>query len=133
MGEPSKPRETTVADFHELMPLKINELREVDSEAHRNAFELACRDAKIQERQSLVMESSTMQANTIDLGDLFSIEEFVARHPRILTRATLRYQLRDRVHNGLSRAVIRVGKKLLISETRYQAWLSEQAAAQDAA
>ncbi len=73
-----------------------------------------------------------MQTHTINLDDLFSIEELVARHPRILTQATLRYQLRDRSHNGLSRAVIRVGKRLLISETRYQTWLAGQTE-QDAA
>lgn len=68
-----------------------------------------------------------MQTNQIDLNDLFSVSELAARHPRILSTTILRYQLRHRASNGLSKCCVRVGKKLLISERLYQGWLGEQA------
>ncbi|MCK4130782.1 hypothetical protein [Ralstonia pseudosolanacearum] len=68
-----------------------------------------------------------MQTNQIELSDLFTVQELAARWPKILSVLTLRYQLRNRDSNGLSRAVVRIGKKLLISESRYQQWLAETA------
>ncbi|MDO3558275.1 hypothetical protein [Ralstonia pseudosolanacearum] len=68
-----------------------------------------------------------MQTNQIELTDLFSVQELAARHPRVLSVLALRYQLRNRHANGLAKACVKIGKKLLISETRYQTWLSEQA------
>jgi hypothetical protein len=69
-----------------------------------------------------------MQTNAIDLAGLFSAPELAARHPRILSEATLRYQLRSRETNGLGKACVRIGKKLLISECGYRAWLGTQQA-----
>ncbi|UIF87809.1 hypothetical protein [Cupriavidus sp. UYPR2.512] len=74
-----------------------------------------------------------MSTNQIDLNDLFSVSELAARHPRVLSVLILRYQLRSRASNGLAKACVKIGKKLLISERRYQEWLSEQAGAQEAA
>ncbi|MHC6051943.1 hypothetical protein ACYT84_09270 [Ralstonia solanacearum] len=68
-----------------------------------------------------------MQTNQIELSDLFTVKELAARWPKILSVLTLRYQLRNRDNNGLSKAVVRIGKKLLISESRYQQWLAESA------
>lgn len=68
-----------------------------------------------------------MQSNQIELSDLFSVEQMAARWPKILSVLTLRYQLRNRDNNGLSMAVVRIGKRLLISETRYQQWLAKAA------
>lgn len=68
-----------------------------------------------------------MQTNVIDLSDLYSVDDYAAKFPRILSRHTLRYQLRCRDTNGLTGACVRIGKKLLISHTRYQAWLAKQA------
>lgn len=66
-----------------------------------------------------------MQSNQIELNDLFNVYDFAARHPKILSVQTLRYQLRFRETNGLRNACVQLGKKLLISERRYQEWLSE--------
>lgn len=67
-----------------------------------------------------------MQADPVDLSDLFSAPELAARHPRILSETTLRYQLRNRETNGLAKACVKIGKKLLISENGYRTWLSTQ-------
>ncbi len=66
-----------------------------------------------------------MSHQQIELSDLYSVLEFAARHPTTLSVNTLRYQLRFREVNGLARACVQLGKKLLISERRYQEWLAE--------
>lgn len=68
-----------------------------------------------------------VQNTQIELSDLFTVPQLAARWPKILSELTLRYQLRNRDTNGLSKAVVRIGKKLLISESRYQQWLAETA------
>jgi hypothetical protein len=67
--------------------------------------------------------------SAIALSDLFPIDEFAKAHPGLLSVATLRWQLRHRDENGLARAVVRVGKKLLISKARYEQWLASQTGA----
>lgn len=74
-----------------------------------------------------------METNQIDLNDLFSLQDLVARHPRVLSVATLRHQLRSRDTNGLARAVVQIGKRLFVSESRYQRWISETAENREAA
>lgn len=66
-------------------------------------------------------------APTLHLEDLYPVKELVAKYPNVLTEYTLRWQLRDREKNGLSRACVRVGKKILISKTRYEEWLAAKA------
>lgn len=61
------------------------------------------------------------------LEDLFLIEQLVERFPSLLTVQVLRWQLRHRKTNGLAPAVVKVGKHLLISKTRYEAWLTSKA------
>ena len=71
-----------------------------------------------------------MEAHTpasMPLDDLHTVEELAQKYPRILSVFTLRWQLRDRAKNGLAPACVRVGKKLLISKTRYEQWLSARA------
>ncbi len=65
----------------------------------------------------------------IALDDLRSIDDMVHEHPKVLTVPTLRWQLRHRDENGLALACVRVGKKLLISKTRYEQWLARRAGA----
>lgn len=65
--------------------------------------------------------------NQIELSDLFTVQQLAARHPNVLTVLMLRYQLRNRETNGLKRAVVRIGKKMFISESRFQQWLAETA------
>ncbi len=72
------------------------------------------------------MENDTAQ-QSIELNDLRSLEELAAEHPRILTTKTLRYQLRHRGENGLAHCCVAIGKKLLISKSRYEGWLATQA------
>lgn len=71
------------------------------------------------------------QTDTIDqsipLDDLYSVEDLAARHPNILTVQALRWQLRSREHNGLAQCCVPLGRKLLISKSRYERWLATQA------
>lgn len=71
------------------------------------------------------MQDTTPAA--LPLDDLNDIEGLASQYPRILTVATRRWQLRDRAKNGLAPACVRVGKKLLISKTRYEQWLAARA------
>lgn len=63
-------------------------------------------------------------AGAIALDDLDTVEGLAASYPRLLTVPTLRWQLRHRDSNGLAVACVPVGKKLLISRSRYEAWLA---------
>jgi len=63
----------------------------------------------------------------VQLADLYPIDGLVALHPNLLSTSTLRWQMRHRDVNGLAPACVRVGKKLLISKTRYEAWLATRA------
>lgn len=42
------------------------------------------------------------------------------------TEAGIRWQLFNREHNGLNKAVIRIGKKLLVDEIAFVGWLRSQ-------
>ena len=64
---------------------------------------------------------------SLALDDLHSVDELAAKYPKILSVPTLRWQLRHRQENGLASACVPVGKKLLISKTRYESWLATQA------
>jgi hypothetical protein len=68
-------------------------------------------------------------AGAIALDDLDTVEGMAAKYPRLLTVPTLRWQLRHRDSNGLATACVSVGKKLLISRTRYEVWLATRAGA----
>ncbi len=67
------------------------------------------------------------QSSSLPLEDLHSIAELAAAFPKILSVPTLRWQLRHRQDNGLAIACVPVGKRLLISKARYEAWLATQA------
>jgi hypothetical protein len=60
------------------------------------------------------------------LDDLFPVDALAQAFPQFLTLPTLRWQLRHRDTNGLAPACVRIGKKLLISRARYEAWLDSQ-------
>lgn len=68
-------------------------------------------------------------ANQIELSDLFTLDQLAEQHPGILTVPMLRWQTRHRATNGLQAACVKIGKKLLISKSRYQAWLAQSAEA----
>ena len=71
----------------------------------------------------------TAPPGAIALDDLDTVEGMAARYPHLLTVPTLRWQLRHRDTNGLGPACVAVGKKLLISRPRYEAWLATRAGA----
>ena len=64
--------------------------------------------------------------NPIPLDDLYSVEDFPSTNPKVLTLATLRWQLRSRRDSGLSSACVRVGHRIMISKSRYEQWLATQ-------
>lgn len=66
-------------------------------------------------------------APTIPLDDLRSVQALAAEHPEVLTVEGLRWQLRHRADNGLAHCCVAIGKKLLISRSRYEGWLASQA------
>lgn len=70
------------------------------------------------------MESINTPA--IALDDLFTVEELPKTNPKVITPAGLRWQLRHRKDNGLAFACLRIGKKILISKSRYEQWLATQ-------
>jgi len=69
----------------------------------------------------------TAHPEALPLDDLHTVEELARKHSRFLSVNTLRWQLRDREKNGLAPACVRIGKKLLISKTRYEQWLASRA------
>lgn len=71
------------------------------------------------------MQDTTPAA--LPLDDLNTLEGLANQYPGILSVQTLRWQLRDREKNGLAPACVRIGKKLLISKTRYEQWLAARA------
>lgn len=70
---------------------------------------------------------SASESGVIALGDLRTVEGLAEEFPALLSVPTLRWQLRHRDSNGLGSACVRVGKKLLISRSRYEAWLGTRA------
>ena len=68
-----------------------------------------------------------MEDIPIRLDDLYTIDGLVTHFPDLLSVPALRWQLRFRDENGLAPACVRIGKKLLISRARYEAWLGSRA------
>ena len=73
------------------------------------------------------MQTTAPHGDAIKLDDLRDIEALAAENPKTLTVATLRWQLRHRQETGLSSCCVRGGKHILISKSRYEAWLASQA------
>lgn len=80
------------------------------------------------------MPAKTAQdPNPVNLEDLYSIEDLAAAFPKILSPDTLRWQLRRRNENGLARCCFPVGRRILISKSRYEAWMASRAGLRAAA
>lgn len=63
--------------------------------------------------------------DSIKLDDLYTLEALVAATPNnALSITNLRWQLRHRRETGLDACVVSNGKQLLISKSRYEAWLA---------
>jgi len=58
---------------------------------------------------------------------LLTVRQFAERHP-FLTESSLRFQIFNRASNRLelSGAIVRLGRKILIDEERYFAWVDSQ-------
>ena len=74
-------------------------------------------------------EPSDLHAIPIAFDDLFSVQDLAKAHPAILTEATVRWYLRHRDSNGLAPACVPLGKKLLLSGRRFEAWLATRTVA----
>lgn len=74
-----------------------------------------------------MQDKTSLGSGTIPLDDLYSIDALASEFPKLLTVPTLRWQLRHRDTNGLAWACVPLGKKLLISRSRYEAWLATRA------
>jgi hypothetical protein len=63
--------------------------------------------------------------DSLKLDDLYTLEALVAATPNnTLSITNLRWQLRHRQETGLDACVVRNGKLLLISKSRYERWLA---------
>ena len=71
------------------------------------------------------MQQPNPQAPAIPLNDLFAVNA----PPAPLTERMLRWQLRHRKENGLAACCVKLGKKIMISRSRYEQWLAQQAEA----
>lgn len=58
---------------------------------------------------------------------LFTVSQFSAKHG-FITNNGLRFQIFNEKNNGLemARAIIRVGRRVLIDEERYFSWIDSQ-------
>ncbi len=56
---------------------------------------------------------------------LSSVKAFAAQHPDAYTEASLRWLIFNERHNGLAKAgaILRQGRRVLIDEDRWFAWL----------
>lgn len=75
------------------------------------------------------MEVESQTSGPMRLDDLHTVDQLAAQFPALLSVPALRWQLRHRDINGLAPACVRVGKKLLISRSRYEGWLASRAGA----
>lgn len=50
-----------------------------------------------------------------------TVKQLVEKRP-YLTESSVRWLLFNRKHNGLSQAVVKIGKKVLIDEEKYDIW-----------
>ncbi len=62
---------------------------------------------------------------SIGVPTLLTVQQFAEKH-KGFTLGGLRWLLFHRDTNGLSRAVVRVGRKILLDEEEFFAWLDEQ-------
>jgi hypothetical protein len=54
-----------------------------------------------------------------------TVKQMAAKHPAF-SEASLRYHIFNERQNGLDKALIRVGKKILINEDAFWDWLENQ-------
>ena len=73
------------------------------------------------------MQPQETRGEVIALDDLFTVEELVALHPKVLSVNTMNWHIRRRNKNGLAHACVKgLRRKLLISKSRFERWLATQ-------
>ena len=65
------------------------------------------------------------QAAVKRLRRLHTVEQFCQKHPAF-TPGGVRWMLFNREANGLAKAIVRVGRRILIDEERFFDWIDEQ-------
>ncbi len=73
------------------------------------------------------MPQATATPSALALDDLYPLDKLIEAYPHLLTMETLRWQLRHRSDNGLAPACVRLGRRLMISKSRYETWLASRA------
>ena len=56
------------------------------------------------------------------MSDLLTVKQFAEKHPAF-SEASLRYHIFHEEQNGMSDALVRIGRKILIKEAAFFAWL----------
>ena len=72
------------------------------------------------------MEQSAT-SERLPLEDLRTVNSLHKEYPGVLTASTLTWLLRKRDENGLAECLVPLGAKLLISKSRFEAWLAKRA------
>jgi hypothetical protein len=61
----------------------------------------------------------------LPVRQLHTVQQFCNMHPAF-TPGGMRWLLFQREQNGLARAIVHIGRRLLIDEEKFFAWLEEQ-------
>lgn len=59
------------------------------------------------------------------MNNLLTVKQFAQKHPAF-SEASLRYHIFNEETNGLSAAIIRIGRKILIKEDAFFNWIEAQ-------
>jgi len=63
-------------------------------------------------------------AKSVDTSQFSTVEQFAKKYPAF-TPASLRWLLFNRESNGLSSAVVQLGRRVLIDEAAFVSWLRD--------
>lgn len=67
-----------------------------------------------------VVELPLIDIAPVDLTDLYSIQDFAALFPGLLSVQTLRWQMRNKKENGMQGCCLKLGRRIFISKSRYE-------------
>ena len=70
---------------------------------------------------------NTNEAKTTDTPILLTVIQFSTKHS-FATRGVLRFQIFNARENGLEKtgAIVRIGRRVLVNEEKYFAWIESQ-------
>ena len=73
------------------------------------------------------MQTQSVRSSAVtDLSEFDTVDELVERHPDKFTRNQLMWILRNREENGLSDAVVKLGKRIYVHRPRFTRWFANQ-------